>query len=167
MMKTHPTKIPGRDTTRSLALFLHRWWTQDRLKTVGILWTGQNKRVPRRMSIMKNIYPPRCFLCLSTCGRIHYEILQRKVASPMSLCTHRDLRVCTSLRFPICATNEARNRIPTSNIWIKLSRRSLTARRRTSVGPGHFRSKDSQNSAPQCAVRDVDVVAILIGVSLT
>lgn len=166
-MRNHLAKILGRDTTPRIALLLGRWLSQNCLKTTGTLWTGQNRRVSSIMSIMKSIFPPRCFLCSNTWVRRDYEIFHRKVASPMILCSRRDLRVCNSLRFPICATSEARNRIPTYNIWIKLSRRSLTARRRTSVGPGHSRSKDSQNSAPQCAVRDADVVAMLIGVSLT
>lgn len=166
-MRIHLAKILGRDTTRRTALFHRRWLSQNCLKTIGIPWTGQNRRVSRRISIMKSIFPPRCFLCLSTWVRRDYEIFHRKVASPMILCSHRDLQVCNSLRFPICATSEARNSTPTSNIWTKLSRRSLTAHRPASVGPGHFRSQDSQNSAPQCAVRGADVVAILIGVSLT
>lgn len=166
-MKTHLAEIQGRETTRRIALFHRRWLSQDCLKTIGISWTGQNRRVSRRISTMKSIFPPRCFLCSSTWVRRDYEKFHRKVASPMILCSHRDLQVCNNSRFPICATSEARNSIPTSNIWTKLSRRSLTAHRPTSVGPGHFRSQDSQNSAPQCAVRGADVVAILTGVSLT
>lgn len=166
-MRTRSDKIPGRDTTRSIALFLHLWLSQDCLKTIEKPWSGQNKRVSRKVLIMKSSYPPRCFLCLNTCARRACEIFHRKLASPMNLCSHHDLRVCNSLRFPICDTSEPRNRSPTSNIWIKLSRRSLTAHRRTRVGPGHSRSKDSQNLAPRRAVRDADVVAILIGVSLT
>lgn len=139
---------------------------QDSQKTTTTLW-NRNRRLCHIMPITKSTYPLRCSLCSSICVRKHYRVHRRKVAYLMTLCNHRDLRVCTSLLFPTCATNGPGTRRRISNIWIKPSRRLLTARPPMSVGPGHLPSKGSQDSAPQRAVRDAGVVVILIGASHT
>lgn len=166
-MRIHSAKIVRRHTAHSNPLTLRRRLLQDCPKTTRMPWTGPNRRVSRVLWIMKSSYPPRCSLCSNICVKKPYEVRHRKVAHLMILCHHHDPQVCTSLHSQTCATNEVGKKRLISNIWTRLFPKSLIPRPPTSVEPGHFRSKDSPDSAHQCATRDADVAATRIGASLT